>query len=248
MNMNNMNNIVIEDSLIKDGKNHVIINKSGDYTLNLNHTNNNVVFDIKDNLSVNIIEINIQNVKTNITYNINNNSNVNINMFDDSNSIDRNITINLNGTDSLLNVNIGIISHNENNYKLNIFHNTNNTISNIRIHGITLDDGNIYILNNGYIPKGSYGSILKQDNKIIEMGNNISKIEPNLYIDEYDVEASHGAYIGKFDKDTIFYMNSRGLDDDSVYNLLIKGFLLEGFTINDNIKNDILKIISKYWR
>ena len=35
------------------------------------------------------------------------------------------------------------------------------------------------------------------------MNDNNSKIEPNLFIDEYDV-ASHGAYIGKLMKKNYF--------------------------------------------
>ena len=122
------------------------------------------------------------------------------------------------------------------------------TNSNTILHGVSYDDSKIIIENNGYIPKGSSKSILKQDNKIILMGNNNSKIEPNLFIDEYDLEASHGAYIGKFEDEVLFYLNSRGLNYNMSYNLLIKGFLLDEFYLDDEIKEDILKIITKYWR
>ena len=84
--------------------------------------------------------------------------------------------------------------------------------------------------------------------KIIVMNDNKSKIEPNLFIDEYDVEASHGAYIGKFDEEELFYLNSRGLDENKCYELLINGFLLNEFNITDDVKDDLKKIIKKYWR
>ena len=109
-------------------------------------------------------------------------------------------------------------------------------------------DSKILIINNGHIKNGSQKSILTQDNKIITMSENNSKIEPNLYIDEYDVEASHGAYIGKFDEDTLFYLKSRGLDENQSYNLLIKGFLLGSFYKYESLIEDLMDNINKYWR
>lgn len=248
MKMINMNNIVLGDSFVKDGIVSKVIDRNGNYVLNLKDINCDVRIEIVPNVSISITEINVESIDNNIIYDLGENSNVDINIFDDSSNSRRNITINLNGISSKVNFHAGIISHNENKYKLNVFHNKNNTISNINIHGITIDNSKILIENNGYIPNGSYKSSLKQDNKIITMGSNNSKIEPNLYIDEYDVEASHGAYIGKFEDDILFYLNSRGLDYESSYSLLIRGFLLEEFNIDDSIKEDILKIINKYWR
>ena len=126
--------------------------------------------------------------------------------------------------------------------------NSKNTISNTVVHGVTNKNGKILVTNNGYIKKGCIKSKLSQDNKIITMDENNSKIQPNLYIDEYDIEASHGAYIGKFDFDTIFYLESRGLSEKESYNLLIKGFLLENFYKYESLSEDLIDIINKYWR
>lgn len=245
MNMINMNNIVIEDSSIDSSK---VIDKSGNYILDIKSLSCDLIVDIKPNISVCIIQIIEEEVDNKIVYNILENSNVNISIFDDSSNSKLNIIINLNGKNSNINFNAGIISHNVNKYKIDVFHNISSTTSNVNIHGITVHSGKLFIENNGYIKKGSNKSSLNQDNKIITMDGNHSKIEPNLYIDEYDIEASHGAYIGKFDSDVLFYLESRGLDYKSSYNLLIKGFLLDGFICDDSIKDNILKIINKYWR
>lgn len=248
MKLNNMNKIVLEDSLVNSSEIIKTINESGIFKLDLENISKDIVINIEDNLSVTIVEINTKNIINTITYNIGINSKLNINVFDDSNDINRNITINLNGKNSDVKFNAGIISHDKNIYKLNVHHNASDTTSNTILHGVSYNDSKILIENNGYIPKGSSKSVLKQDNKIILMGNNNSKIDPNLYIDEYDVEASHGAYIGKFEDEVLFYLNSRGLDYDMSYNLLIKGFLLDEFYLDDEINEDILKIINKYWR
>ena len=248
MKLNNMNKIVLEDSLVNSSEIIKTINESGIFKLDLENISKDIVINIEDNLLVTIVEINTKNIINTITYNIGTNSKLNINVFDDSNDINRNVTINLNGKNSDVKFNAGIISHDKNIYKLNVHHNVSDTTSNTILHGVSYNDSKILIENNGYIPKGSSKSILKQDNKIILMGNNNSKIDPNLYIDEYDVEASHGAYIGKFEDEVLFYLNSRGLDYDMSYNLLIKGFLLDEFYLDDEIKEDILKIINKYCR
>lgn len=248
MKLNNMNKIVLEDSIENSSDIIKNITEDGIYELNLENISKDLNINIEDNLKVIIIEINTQNISNNVTYNVGTNSDLNINILDSGNDVNKNINININGKNSVVNLNTSIISQGNNIYKLNIYHNSNNTISNTKIHGVSYDNSKIIIENNGYIPKGSYQSILKQDNKIILMGDNNSKIEPNLFIDEYDVEASHGAYIGKFEDEVLFYLNSRGIDYNTSYNLLIKGFLLDEFYLNDEIKEDILKIINKYWR
>ena len=57
------------------------------------------------------------------------------------------------------------------------------------------------------------------------MGDNNSEIRPNLYIDEFDVEARHSSIIGKFDKNEIFYLMMNGISYDKANELLVKGFL-----------------------
>ena len=44
-------------------------------------------------------------------------------------------------------------------------------------------------------------------------------------LDEYDVDAVHSATIGKFNKNEIFYLMTKGITKEESINLLIKGFL-----------------------
>ena len=217
-----MNNILIEKSSIDFEDNGKFILKE----------NGNKDIRINDNVDITLTIINEEDKDVSYA----------------SKNINRNINVNINGKNSNVLINISSISLNENNYDVSIHHNNKNCTSNTNIHGLTIDNNSIYIKNNGYIPNGSEKSILHQDNKIIIMNDNKSKIEPNLFIDEYDVEASHGAYIGKFDEEELFYLNSRGLDENKCYELLINGFLLNEFNINDDVKDDLKKIIKKYWR
>ena len=221
-----MNNIVLESDLL-------ILKDNEDKEIN-----------IKNNIDTKIILINEDNASNKLIFNIEENSNVKINIFDVSKDINRNITINLNGKNSYVELNISSISLKENNYEVNVFHNEKNTHSETNLHGLAIDDNKITFKNNGTIKKGSIKSILNQDNKIITLGKNNSKIEPNLFIDEYDISASHGAYVGKFKEDDIFYLKTRGLPEDNANNLLIKGFLSNNFEDKETIE----KIINTYWR
>lgn len=230
MNNKNMNKIVIE----KDSK--------------FNLSDSSKIIDILDNINVNLTIINEEEKNADYNIEIGNNSKVIFNIFDVSKKINRKVNININGENSNVLLNISSISLGENIYDISIHHNNKNQVSNSYIHGLTINNNKIYIKNNGYIPKSSLKSILHQDNKIIIMNENNSKIEPNLFIDEYDVEASHGAYIGKFDEEELFYLNSRGLDDKTSYELLINGFLLNEFNIDDSLKEELKKKIKKYWR
>ncbi len=53
---------------------------------------------------------------------------------------------------------------------------------------------------------------------------------PVILCDEEDVEGSHGATIGRLDEQHIFYLGSRGLSEEKIYELMSRGKLLR--TIN----------------
>ena len=110
-------------------------------------------------------------------------------------------------------------------FTLNINHNNKNTISNVINHGVVLNDSKLEFIVNAKVEKGNIGSKLDQESRIITMGKNNSIIKPNLFIDEYDVEARHAATIGKFNQDYIFYLMTKGLTEKEANNLLIEGFL-----------------------
>lgn len=51
--------------------------------------------------------------------------------------------------------------------------------------------------------------------------------KPQLEIYADDVKCSHGATVGQFEDDEVFYLKSRGLDDETTTKLLSYGFALE---------------------
>ena len=162
------------------------------------------------------------------------------------NCIGKNVSLNIKASlfenDKLI-CNYGVLSNNDsiNNYE--IYHIGNNSISEINNGGINLENNKLYFNIDGKV----YGKLndinCVQNSKIINYGNGDSKIIPNLIIDSNDIYASHSAYIGNIDKETKFYLESRGLTEEEINNLFVKSIILgkmklseEASLFNEKIK------------
>jgi Fe-S cluster assembly protein SufD len=67
-----------------------------------------------------------------------------------------------------------------------------------------------------------------QLSKHLLLGNAaVAHTEPNLEIEADDVKASHGATIARPDEAQLFYLKSRGVDDEEAKQLLVHGFYQE---------------------
>ncbi len=107
----------------------------------------------------------------------------------------------------------------------NIRHQAKNTLSLIKNMIVSSNLSDIDFSVNGYIEKGMSGSNCKQQNRGVilnELGS--VRVDPKLYIDEYDVEAGHGAAIGQINEDEMFYLLSRGLNELDAKRLILSGY------------------------
>lgn len=203
-----------------------------------------IEYTINSNINFKVTEIRSE-VKTKVQYKyfIEENSNIDITKFYDVNTVKELDVISLNGMNSKVNYNFKTISKDSQKYDIVIYHNNKNTESNIMNNSVNIDNGTTIFNVTSVVYNGITDCILNQSNKIINLNDSESIINPNLLIEENDVTANHSAFIGKFSDEQIFYLMSRGISEEESINLLIKGFLLEGI---DNKKiNNILK---KYWR
>ncbi|MCK4551502.1 MAG: SufD family Fe-S cluster assembly protein [Tenericutes bacterium] len=112
-------------------------------------------------------------------------------------------------------------------FKVNqdIKHNAKSTKSQINNSLICNSTAKLKYSVSGYIFKGNELSVCDQDNKGIilsEFGE--IEVEPKLFIDEYNVEASHGAAIGQIDEEQLYYLLSRGLSEMQARSLIISGY------------------------
>ena len=140
--------------------------------------------------------------------------------------------------------NIEINAHNESNIVINYAGLSNND-NDINI-SITVDGNNNKVIVNGrfisldktcnvfvdtYVIKNTIGNIVEENLKGINE-NGMIMIKPILRIDSNEVNASHGASIGKFDKNELFYLKLKGINENDAKELLKRGFLYSLYSDN----------------
>ena len=125
-----------------------------------------------------------------------------------------------------------VINDDDHEMKVSIYHDASNTYSYLYNHGVNVSSHKLFFDVSSYVPKHSPKCICNQENQIINLKNGKSTICPKLYIDHYDVDSNHAAYIGSFPEDTLFYMMSRGISLKLCNELLLKGFLLSSDSID----------------
>ena len=125
----------------------------------------------------------------------------------------------------------------DNNIKIN--HNSQHTTSKVLYKGV-LDDKSKAVFNAQVnVPFKSKKIDSDQKNHNILLSNT-AKINsnPKLKISCDDVKCSHGSTIGNLDKDSLFYLRSRGIDLNKSKKILLKSFMND---IIDKIDKDIIK-------
>lgn len=157
----------------------------------------------------------------------------------------------LNGYNSVSLMSTLVLSRNS---EYNIFtrsdHNFSNTKSLMRCrsimnHSRSIMRGLIYIHENASNSNGY------QKNEVMMLDNSSRAISiPDLEIHNAEVKCTHGSTISHPDKDKIFYLQSRGLDESDSKNLLIQGFYEELISqipekLKENIRLNIEKILSR---
>lgn len=202
-------------------------------------------FNVLEGVSFNLFEIkNDGDYKYQYKYYLEKDSKLNIQKINDVNKIKEMNMINLNGEKAEVNFYLKTVCKKKEKYNFLVYHNAKKTVSNIVNNGVNILDGELEFNVSSFIPKGIKKCDASQSNRIINLVKKKCTIKPNLFIDEEDVSAEHSAYIGNFSYDDIFYLMSRGIDKSSAVNLLIKGFLMNGITFDNEF---ISNMLNKYW-
>ena len=131
-------------------------------------------------------------------------------------------------------------------FDVSLLHNSLNTIGLSDNYGVSKDDARLVFSGVSTIKKGAKGSKTRQNAKIMvfdEISKAIAK--PVLKIDENEIEASHGASVGKINDEHMFYLTSRGLTEEQAKELITLGYLrpiLNGFE-DEEMKDEISSLI-----
>lgn len=227
----------------KDKIKDIIIDKDIDILYDVSNENNKITINIKNNVIVNFYEI-TKNTKNDFIFNIEENSTLYYKKAG-KNNFD-NIMVNLNGKNSTVVLTTSIINSKESKVIFNVFHNEKETKSVLYNHGINTTSSLLEFHVNCTIKKTAKKVETKQVNKIINLCDAKSIILPNLIVDNNDVLAEHSAYISEFDKEQLFYMQTKGINEKKAKELLVKSFLignLKNFIVGDLGYEDKIKAI-----
>jgi Fe-S cluster assembly protein SufD len=161
-----------------------------------------------------------------------------------------NINTDLQGENCSVNI-AGVYNLKENqkaNIDININHNKPNCKSKINIRGIATDKSKCNINMKSYVAEGAVKTEATQLHKAIVLSDDAKIIaKPELEIYNDDVKCSHGNTIGNLDKQAIFYLQTRGINESLAREMLVKGFLDEavrGVTKHD-VQEQIFGIINE---
>lgn len=185
-------------------------------------------------------------VKMKTKYALDENSDLTIKTISNVNSIKNQSIFSLNGKCASVKRILKTISRGNDKYDIIVNHNAQETKSDIINHGVNIEEGTLVFNVSSIVLEEMGKCYVSQSNRIINLTNNKCQINPNMYIDCFDVIANHSAFIGTFKDEELFYLQSRGISSNEASKLLIRGFLTSG--LEDKEKNVYNKIIDKYWR
>ena len=112
-------------------------------------------------------------------------------------------------------------------FAFNTNHLERDSYSRTKMAGINASKGVLKFLGSSYIKNGAHNSDTRQEGKITNLSKDSkSEVSPSLLIKENDVKASHGAALGAYNQDHLFYLMSRGMTMDESKKLITYGTLL----------------------
>ncbi len=189
---------------------------------------NKIILDNESVINLDIVSDSICNINNfdallELNININDDKKLIINEYSEINEKEYKINI-IQGNNTEFLYNHSFKSNNKYNLKININLEGNNSKNVINIHGLN-DSGKSYIDIDGNVKKDTIDNELYENIKILNVNNGEGIILPNMYIDTKNVVANHAASITSIDKNYLFYLNSKGIEDDIAQKIIIDGFL-----------------------
>ena len=158
-----------------------------------------------------------------------------------------NINVEINGENCNNNFGVLILGSNKDHidYHTNINHLLGRSKNHFSCKSLLKDDSKGIFNGRILVSKGASGSKSKlNNNNILLSERSQMQSNPQLEINCEDVKCSHGSTTGNLSKDELFYLRSRGINEDHAKKILVQGFIdklllpfdLEFLYIKDRIK------------
>ena len=107
-------------------------------------------------------------------------------------------------------------------------HNGRKSSSDIAVRGVLSDSASKIFKGTIDFRNGSAGAKGAEQEEVLLMNETVqNKTVPVILCAEEDVEGSHGATIGRIDERQVFYMKSRGIPEEKVYELMARSKLMQ---------------------
>ncbi len=113
----------------------------------------------------------------------------------------------------------------------------------INVKAVTENDGSATIIGTADAKEKIKNNDLVESIKVLVLNNEESICIPNLLVATNDVTVNHACTISTIDKDSLFYLESKGLNEKEAIKLIKNGYLIGNLSINDEIKQEILNMI-----
>lgn len=208
-----------------------------------------ITINLKENTTHNILIIVNKNSNLKININLDKYTKANFNLIQYATNSNVNVFVNNNGMYSECFSNSLVVSNkrNLNILNFNTKNNNKNTIVDTKAYGVASNNSKVVLNYIGKIENGMSGSSCYEELKGINRNKAKIEVNPILEIDEFDISAGHGASCGNISQDILFYMQSRGLNQEMAENLYLLGFITPFFeqigahSIYENLKEEVLK-------
>lgn len=142
---------------------------------------------------------------------------------------DLNIKVSLMGAHAACSLKAVYLSQTNANNKIHfeVIHAVGQTTSDQQIKGVVRGYGQTDFYGIIRMPYGSQKCEGAQNHKALLLSDNASvKCTPELEIYADDVKCAHGSSVGTLDEGSLFYLMSRGIDEQTARQMLVKAFLL----------------------
>lgn len=135
------------------------------------------------------------------------------------------IDVTLSGYKSKLVTDIGYLLNDDGKLDINLIarHSGKKTESEINVKGVMNDQSEKIFKGTIDFLCGASGAKGSEKEDVMLLGDKVvNKTVPLILCAEEDVEGEHGASIGRIDDSIMFYMRSRGIDEQTIYDLLAR--------------------------
>lgn len=120
-----------------------------------------------------------------------------------------------------------------------IHHKSPNCESNEIYKGVLLNNGRAVFNGKVFVERAAQKTnAFQQNNNLLLSDKAQVYAKPQLEIFADDVKCSHGCTVGQFDPESLFYLRSRGISEESSRKLLVEAFM---FDVTQKIDNEALK-------